>query len=188
MFEVMKKKTISVLILLAVFVAAVLSVKKETQPPAFCDECVMERQVADWKLFGRVKLFQTAAISATPVSDLLKQHQLSAKHEHHWSAPVYLTEAELETSDAPRIRSLGFLNEPRTVNFLRELFNYTDAKDIAAWHDVAWQVNFASALEPALRFLRFPENGFSSRERFLAWWNQSSYPLFNRLHEVTEAD
>jgi hypothetical protein len=184
----MKTKTSLALILLAASAAALFTTKRETQPPSFCDECVMERQVTDWKLFGRVKLFQTAAITATPVSDLLSHHQFSAKHEHRWSAPVYLSETELETSDAPRIRSLGFLNEPRNVSFLSELFSYTGTKDIAAWRDVAWQVNFASALEPALRFLRFPENGFSSRDQFLAWWSQSSYPLFNRLHEVTEAD
>ena len=44
------------------------------------------------------------------------------------------------------------------------------------------------ALEPALRFCRYPEGGFAGRNEFLAWWSQSSYPVFNRLHEMTEAD
>jgi len=184
----MKAKAISIVSILAIFVVCAFSAKPEKQPPAFCNECVMERQVTTWKLFGRWRLFQTTAISSTPVSELLSQHNLCAKHQHLWSAPVYLSEAELETSDAPRVRSLGMLNAPRSVNFLDELFSYIDSSDVAIWRRVAWQVNYASALEPALRFARFPEQGFSGRDQFLAWWHQSSYALFNRLHEVTEAD
>lgn len=184
----MRMKTVPVLMVIAVVAGAALSIKREVQPPSFCDECVMERQVTDWKLVGRWKIFQTTSVKATPVSDLLNQHQLDVHHTHRWSTPVYLSETDLETANAPRVRSLGFLNEPRTVSFLQDVFSYTDAKDISTWKSVAWQVQFASALDAALRFTRFPEQGFSSRKQFLAWWNQSSYPLFNRLHEVTEAD
>ncbi len=66
--------------------------------------------------------------------------------------------------------------------------HYTDAESIATWRAVAWQPIFAAALEPALRFRRFPEAGFTRREDFLAWWSESAYPLFNKLNEMTVAD
>jgi hypothetical protein len=144
--------------------------------------------VTEWRLVGRWKLFQTATASATPVSELLAEHHACAVHEHNWAAPVHVAEADLETSEAPRVRSLGFLNAPRTVNFLRAVFDYTDNENITTWRAVAWQPIFASALEPALRFRRFPENGFANRADFLAWWGESAYPLFNKLNEMTVAD
>ncbi len=184
----MKAKLLCSGALLAALAVAVWSVKRVPQPPQFCDECVMSREVADWRLCGRWNLFSTSAVNATPVSELLQQHHASATHEHKWSAPVYVAETELETSEAPRVRSLGLLNAPRAVNFLRGVFDYTDATNLASWRGVAWQPAFASALEPALRFARFPENGFATRAEFLAWWQQNSHPLFNHLNAMTVAD
>lgn len=184
----MKRKilfTAGVLIFLA---AAALSVQRTPQPPMFCDQCVMQRDVTEWRLAGRWKLFTTAAARATPVSELLAEHQACPAHAHKWSAPTEVAVAELETSDAPRVRSIGLLNTPRTASFLRGVFEYADKESTTTWRAVAWQPLYASALEPALRFCRYPENGFSGRGEFLAWWSQSSYPLFNRLHEMTEAD
>ncbi|MDB6054983.1 MAG: hypothetical protein JWN25_2506 [Verrucomicrobiales bacterium] len=175
--------------LVALFlVAGVVFLRRVPQPPAFCDLCVMERDVDDWRFAGKWTLLETSSVRPTPVSELLRSHQAYPQHHHHWSKPNYLAESELETSDAPRFRSLGFLNAPRTLNFLRSVFDYTTPRDIASWREVAWQPAFASALEPALRFNRFPENGFATRDEFLAWWQQSAYPLFNRLNQVTVAD
>jgi len=184
----MKGKYIFAALATSVLVATGLLVKRTPQPALFCDECVMQRDVTEWRLAGRWKLFQTVATSATPVSELLQQRHACALHEHKWSAAQFVGESDLETSQAPRVRSLGFLNAPRTVNFLREVFDYADGESVKNWRAVAWQPVFASALEPALRFERFPENGFTDRISFLAWWSQSAYPLFNKLNEMTVAD
>ena len=183
----MKGKIVFSALALAVLVG-VLSVQRAPQPPLFCDQCVMQHEVTEWRLAGRWKVFQTTTTSATPVSELLKQHRACPAHEHKWSAPRYVAEADLETSEAPRVRSLGFLNAPRAVSFLRDVFDYADGESITNWRNVAWQPVFASALEPALRFRRFPENGFANRADFLAWWSESAYPLFNKLNEMTVAD
>jgi len=168
-------------------VASLIFLKRAPQPVMFCDQCVMQRDVVEWRLAGR-KVFETSTVSATPVSELLNAHQACPKHEHQWSAPRYVAEADLETPDAPRVRSVGFLNAPRVVSFLRSLFDYTDARDIASWRSLAWKPTFASALEPALRFTRYPEDGFNTRAEFLAWWQQNAFPLFSHLNEMTVAD
>jgi hypothetical protein len=162
--------------------------KRVPMPPAYCDVCVMERDVCEYRLAGKWKVFERTTFRPTPVSDLLHAHKACPEHKHQWTVPIQVAEADLETSDAPRVRSIGFLNAPRSFSFLRSVWDYTTSRDIAAWRDVAWQPAFASALEPALRFNRYPENGFTSREEFLAWWQQNAYPLFNRLNEVTVAD
>ena len=165
-----------------------LSVKCTTQPPRFCEQCVMRRDVVEWRLAGRWNLFETSTYHPTPVSELLARHSACPVHQHQWSAPWCVAEADLETSEAPRVRSVGFLNAPRVVSFLQDLFDYADAESISNWRAVAWKPVFASALESALRFRRFPETGFDRRADFLAWWNESAFPLFNKLNEMTVAD
>lgn len=169
-------------------VALTISVRRVPEPPQFCDQCVMAHEVTDWRLAGRWTLFKTETDTATPVSELLAERHACPAHTHKWSSPVRVAEADLETSEAPRIRSVGFLNETRNVNFLREVLDYTDRESADNWRGVALQPTFAAVLEPALRFERFPENGFASREEFRAWWSQSAYPLFNKLNEMTVAD
>jgi len=163
-------------------------VKRVPQPSLFCDECVMREDVVEWRLAGRWTLFKTETARATLVSELLAEHHACPAHAHAWSSPVHVAEADLETGEAPRVRSVGFLNEPRTVSFLRDVLDYTDPECIRNWRAVAWQPTLAAALEPALRFRRFPEDGFANRNDFLAWWNESAYPLFNKLNEMTVAD
>lgn len=184
----MKAKIYLTVFALAGLVALALAVPRVPRPSKFCDECVMREDVTEWRLAGRWTLFTTENVSATPVSELLAEHHACRAHVHQWSAPVHLAEADLETGEAPRVRSVGFLNEPRTLNFLRELMDYTDPECVTNWQAVALQPTLASALEPALRFRRFPEAGFASRQEFLAWWNESAYPLFNKLNEMTVAD
>ncbi len=184
----MKRKILLPAIGFSVVMVAALSIQRIPRTPEFCDECVMRRDVVQWRLAGQWNIFQTTHVEATPVSELLAQLQVCPAHEHRWTAPQQVAEKDLETPDAPRIRSLGLLNTPRSVNFLRSMFNYTDGRDITNWRRVAWQPTFASVLEPALRFSRFPENGFATRDEFLNWWHANAYPLFNRLHELTVAD
>jgi hypothetical protein len=179
---------VSIVLPAGLMVAALLLVKRVPQAAEFCDECVMRRDRVEWRLAGSWTLFEAKTVSATPVSELLGEYQCCPAHVHRWSAPRVLAESELATPDAPRVCSIGLLNLPRTVNFLRDVFEYTASTDTAVWREVAWQPMYASALEPALRFNRFPENGFASRAEFFAWWDRNSYPLFNRLHQVTEAD
>ena len=167
---------------------ATLAVQRVPQPPMFCDQCVMAHEVTEWRLAGRWTLWIHATDSATPVSDLLAAHSACPAHPHHWTPTVRVAETDLETTEAPRLRTVGFLNAPRNVAFLRSVFDFADAKDIASWRAVAWQPTLAAAMDDALRFSRFPENGFASRGEFLAWWGQHSYPLFNKLNEMTVAD
>ena len=183
----MKIKYFSAALAVAAVVALALSVQRVPEPPQFCDECVMAHEITSWQFAGRT-LFQTTRDSVTPVSELLAERHACPAHAHQWSSPVRVAEADLETGEAPRIRSVGFLNAPRTVNFLRGLFANLDATTIASWRAVAWQPTLAAALELALRFRRFPEAGFAKREDYLAWWNESAYPLFNKLNEMTVAD
>jgi hypothetical protein len=184
----MKTKLLLAAFALVGLLALALSVQRVPQPSRFCDECVMREDVTEWRLAGRWTLFKTENVNATPVSELLAEHHACPVHEHKWSAPTYVAEADLETGEAPRVRSVGFLNEPRTVNFLREMMAYTDHECVTNWRAVAWQPTLAAALEPALRFRRFPEEGFANRGDFLVWWNESAYPLFNKLNEMTVAD
>ena len=164
------------------------AVHRTPRPSEFCDQCVMQRDVVEWRLAGRWTLFETARDTDTPVSVLLREHHVSQAHAHHWSAPRYVADADLETAEAPRERSIGMLNQPRTMSFLRCVFEYSDAAEIARWREMAWQPTYAAALEPALRFNRFPEEGFATRGEFYKWWDERSFPLFNRLHDVTVAD
>ena len=184
----MKSKRFLLVIAVGVLAVTALSVKRAPQPPLFCDKCVMAREAVVWRLAGRWTLFETASTSVTPVSELLREHSACPPHEHRWAATVQVAEAELETPDAPRVRTVGFLNAPRTVVFLRSLFDYANPADLACWRQVAWQPLFASVMDDSLRFRRFPETGFSSRDEFLAWWRQNSFPLFNRMNEITVAD
>src|SRR5262249_5658137 len=116
------------------------------------------------------------------------RHGALHEHMHKWAAPQSLTDAELETPDAPRVRSVGFLNTPRSVSFLRCVLEYGGEAEFTQWHAMVWQPAYAAALEPALRFSRFPEEGFAARAEFYKWWDKSSFPLFNRLHDMTVAD
>ncbi len=184
----MKQKSFIVLFALVGLTALALAVKRVPEPSRFCDQCVMRQDIVEWRLAGRWTLFTSESVNATPVSELLAERHACPAHQHIWTAPVHVAERDLETSEAPQIRSVGFLNAPRTVNFLRDVLDYTDQECATNWQAVMWQPVFAAALEPALRFRRFPENGFDRREEFLAWWSESAYPLFNKLNEMTVAD
>lgn len=163
-----------------------MTTKRVTLPSDFCGACVVRREVTEWLVLGRWRLWTTENVSPTPVSELLAEKNLCPPHQHDWVATSYVENPE--TADAASVLSLGYLNQPRVVSFLRELIDYTDAASTQRWRELAWKLEYASTFDAALRYCRFPEAGFTNRPQFLAWWNESSFPLFHRLNQMNEAD
>ena len=172
-----------VVLTLCVLVAAI---KRTPQPPSFCEACISQHNVTEWRAFGRWRVMKTETVSATPVSELLAQKHLCPEHTHVWSVTRFVSNPE--PADAPPVLSLGLLNQPRVVNFLHDVFNYSDAESVNRWRELAGKVEYASSMDSALRFCRFPEEGFPDSAHFHVWWGESAFPLFNRLNEMTELD
>ncbi len=184
----MKPFIIVAVTLLCLSAGVILSVQKTPLHPSYCDDCVMEQQVVEWSVLHSFKIHTSRTETDTPVTSLLRSHGMIQPHQHHWSQPEVISQYDLETPDAPTTRSIAFLNSPRCYNFLKEMLQYTGKDDVQNWSKVTLQPLMASSLETALRFSRFPESGFGTKDSFLGWWQINAYPVFNHLNAMTVAD
>ena len=44
----------------------------------------------------------------------------------------------------------------------------------------------AQLVNPALRFEKFPEQGFTTREEFLKWWQKKGFLAWNDIYKVVQ--
>ena len=178
-----------IIALSALFACAVAaSITRRSESAAFCRFCGAEQSQISWAVRGtHLTLLRSHPVAATPISELLTRKNLVAAHKHEWQAPQ-LAPDPLDEFGPPVTRSLGFINAPRVVGFMRDLAEYGDANSVAQWRDLLLRPEYSYVIDSALRFLRAPATGFGQRDDFLAWWSSNGFSLYNRLREQTEAD
>lgn len=163
-------------------------VAREPQPPRFCHVCGAQQIQTSWAVRGTsVRLGTRQYVTATPISELLTTTHLISPHDHRWVAAAFVPDP-LDQFGPPVIQSLGFINAPRVVSFMRDLARYGDRTSVATWQAQVLDPRYSYVIDGALRFLLAPEAGFESRDEFLRWWNTNAFALQTRLRELTEPD
>lgn len=172
--------------MIVILVTGLTSPRREVT--SFCDICGASETQTSWAVRGtNVPLLKTRAIAPTPMSELLTQRHLVASHLHRWRAPQAVPNP-LDESGPPVVESLEYINAPRVVSFMRDLSTYGDADSVMKWRGVLLQPRYSYVIDGALRFLLVPPDGFTDREKFMAWWSDNAFALHNRLRELTEPD
>jgi hypothetical protein len=156
---------------------------------AYCTICGAQQETRPYGLrfTSSHTLFTQRAVSATPFSALLEEKHLVSAHQHRWLAPRVVPDPRDEFGP-PVLESLGFLNAPRVVNFMRNVADYADPVTVANWRDTIMRPSYTRVTDDALRFSRVPKTGFPDRTEFLNWWGQNAYALSHRVRQLTEPD
>lgn len=109
------------------------------------------------------------------------------------SPPVAQTSPGLTKIERPALAASpeGWVDASRSVRvaaFLQSMDRFGDPVSATRWKDLAVDPTASGWLDGALRFERFPSEGFATREPFLAWWQDGALPLWNRVRERIEPD
>lgn len=169
-------------------IMCVALISPDSEPASFCDLCGARQETTSWMVRGTdTNLLRTHSVTPTPMSELLVTKKLISAHIHHWRASETVPNP-LDQFGPPVTESLGLINAPRVVNFMRNLAEYGDAESVTQWRDLLLQPHYSYVIDDALRFLLVPPSGFSDRAAFLAWWGGNAFALHNRLRELTEPD
>jgi hypothetical protein len=152
-----------------------------------CQICGIRRDYFDWdSRFFHFTIHRFKTDHPTAVSRALASRSPLPAHRHDWSAlssPI----APKESDEIPP-NLLYAVEAPRVASFLREVTLYATDGALEKWKAITLEPQFSTELEPSLRFLRFPENGFADPAAFKQWWQRSEFALWNRLRERTEPD
>ena len=174
---------------MTIAVLAIIGMRREPLPPQFCSVCLLRQDREVWRLpFGGPTILERHHEWPTPISALLAQKQICLPHEHSWEGRRACANP-LDPS-APRIvQSFEFVNVPRVVNFLRDVLNYADPDSVRRWKEVTLTLENSTLMDDALRFCRFPAEGFADRAAFMAWWSRGgARSLAHRIQQETEPD
>ncbi len=104
---------------------------------------------------------------------------------HDWTAPAVPT---TEGTDEPPLNLIYSVEAPRVSQFAGDIAAYASPGVLAKWKSLILDPRYSIVLAPSLRYMRFPEDGFSDSAQFARWWHEPQFPLWNRLREVTEPD
>lgn len=152
---------------------------------AVCTDCGQRRDYYDWNWrLGAGTLHRFTKDRSTVVSRALP---VASRTTHSWTAPIPVIESPTEGSE-PAPNLLYAVEAPRVGSFITDLARATKPEVLAKWKGFVLDPTYLVVLEPALRYMRFPEQGFANAAEFRAWWGHSEYPLWNHLREVTEPD
>lgn len=173
---------------LALTLLALALVQRAPDSLAFCELCGAEEVHGSWVVRGTaIPAWHRTRIAATPMNELLTSKGLVGAHQHCWLAPREVPDP-LDEFGPPVVESLGFVNAPRVVNFMRNLSEWGDNASITQWRALLLRPEYSYCIDGALRFLQAPVDGFAAQPDFNAWWGRNGYALYNRLREVTEPD
>lgn len=155
---------------------------------AVCQTCGIRRDYYAWETrFSPLLLHRFTTDHPTAVSRALGQDQPAPAHSHHWTTPVIVSSEATKADETP-LNLLYSVETPRVARFAEGLALYTNQDVLGKWKRVILDPQYSVVLAPSLRFMRFPENGFSDSKTFRAWWHRAEFPLWNRLRELTEPD
>ncbi|MBS0659352.1 MAG: hypothetical protein JSR82_14015 [Verrucomicrobia bacterium] len=163
---------------------AVLAFDTPVARSHYCSECGLRRDERQLRFAGWTLPVRTQPREASShLSEILRAAGVNGAHLHRWRP----AECPVLRSDLRSPESQALLTEagtPRVVSFVRELEKFTDRPTVARWHGYLANAPFLRVLDGRLRFLRFPQEGFGSREEFLTWWRQNAYSLYREI-EIT---
>ena len=99
----MKFKALALLLLPLTALALVLAmIEKRPRPTEFCAQCVMRRDVEEWRIGSRLLIREQVTLAATPLSQLLESKRVTTAHEHQWVARHLAKEAVDQTGEIGR--------------------------------------------------------------------------------------
>lgn len=155
-----------------------------------CQTCGIRRDYFDWELrVPKITLHRFHRENPTAVSRALAERAPAPQHTHNWTDPV-----DVSVSDGAGARDetsphlLYSVEAPRVARFASNLALYGNPDTLEKWRRIILNPRYSIVLGPSLRFMRFPEEGFSEAAAFRDWWRAKEYPLGNRLRELTEPD
>ena len=184
-----RKLVVLSIVTTAVLGTAIVIPQREHLPPKFCSVCLLRQDSLAWRLpFNGPTVFAHHQESPTPVSTLFTEKQISLPHQHSWQAERVTTNP-LDPSAPPVVQSLDFVNVPRVVSFLRDVLTYADAESVQRWKEITLTFENATLMDDALRFCRFPSEGFADKRAFMAWWSRGgARALAHRIEQQTHPD
>lgn len=184
----MKHSTSWAAAFLALIVGLFLIVERQPGQSEFCTVCGAAHLTTTWKIRSTaIHLWSSRQEEATPFSSVLTEKNLVVTHSHQWLAPRVIPDP-LNEFGPPVTESLGLLNTPRVVSFVRNMADFADETSRRLWRERLLSPEFSYVFDDSLRFMRVPEVGFPQREQFDAWSRQYAVPLYARLLQETTAD
>lgn len=154
-----------------------------------CQECGLRRDNLAWDArFSPFTIYRLTKDSPTAVSRALNSNLDLTTHRHNWSASVTPAFEPLEPEAEPTPDLLYAVEAPRVAQLVTDLAKYTSKDVLEKWRHLVLDPRYALVFDSSLHYLRFPDQGFSARPAFEAWWRANEYPLWNHLRELTEAD
>jgi hypothetical protein len=173
------KKQILILGVLLAGMILLLSNKPTVESSSICRHCGVQRELHVWRArFAKLAIWRFYSDSETPVSRVLEENNLVEAHEHEWvDALAKRGDYAVPAGEAECIEQALYFR--RTERFLACLARYGDRATAKAWRNMVLDPEQAQLVHPALRFERFPEAGFRTRQEFLNWWQTHGFLAWN---------
>ena len=185
-----KRNLVALFVMTALLVGIAIAIpQRQLLPPQFCSVCLLRQDRVEWRLpFEGPVFFERHHEWPTPVNSLLAEKRFFGPHEHCWQGALAMTNP-LEPGAPAVVQSLEFVNAPRVVSFLRDLLTYADAESAARWKEITLSLENSTLMDDALRFCRFPVDGFPNQLAFMAWWSRGgARSVAHRLQQQKDPD